>query len=105
MRVFGAPHKYIQGSDVLNRAGELLSPLGDRFFIPGDEFVLSLIGDRIGRFLTRSAKKPPLSKPFGGECCDSEINRLKAAAREHQADVIIGAGRRQSRGAPPRPRI
>ena len=91
MRVFGAPHKYIQGSDVLNRAGELLSPQGDRFFILGDEFVLSLIGDRIVRSLTE-AKKTAIIETFGGECCYSEINRLKAAVRKHQADVIIGAG-------------
>ena len=91
MRVFGGPHKYIQGPDVLDQAGDLLSPLGDRFFILGDEFVLSLVGDRIVQSV-KGAKKTAIIETFGGECCCSEIYRLKDAAQKHNADVIIGAG-------------
>ena len=91
MRVFGAPRKYIQGPDVLDQAGQLLSPLGKRFFILGDEFVISLIGDRIGQSLT-DAKKTVIIEKFGGECCYSEILRLKTVAQKYDADVIIGTG-------------
>ena len=91
MRVFGAPHKYIQGQNVLDQVGELLSSLGNRFFILGDDFVLSLVGDRIVESLTNAEKKI-IIEPFGGECCYSEIDRLKEAALKHHADVIIGAG-------------
>lgn len=91
MRVFGAPRKYIQGQNVLDQAGELLSSLGNRFFILGDDFVLSLVGDRISESLNNAEKKA-IIEPFGGECCYSEINRLKAAAQKYHADVIVGAG-------------
>src|SRR5262249_43943077 len=30
--------------------------------------------------------------PFGGECSLAEIERVKAAARQHQARVLVGAG-------------
>jgi glycerol dehydrogenase len=30
--------------------------------------------------------------PFGGECSLAEIERVKAAARQHQAQVLVGAG-------------
>jgi glycerol dehydrogenase len=91
MRVFGAPRKYIQGQNVLDRAGKLLSPLGNRFFVLGDDFVLSLVGDRIGESLN-NAQKTAIIEPFGGECCYSEIDRLRETALKQHAEVIIGAG-------------
>ena len=30
--------------------------------------------------------------PFGGECSPAEIERVKSAARQHQARVVVGAG-------------
>ena len=39
-RIIQSPGKYIQGADVINRLGEYLKPLAERWLVVGDEFVL-----------------------------------------------------------------
>jgi glycerol dehydrogenase len=91
MKIFGSPNRYIQGNGILDCLGEVLSPLGNRFFIFGDEIVLSIVGDRIASAL-KSVNKIFIIEKFQGECCYSEIFRLKAQAEKSKAEVIIGIG-------------
>ncbi len=91
MKIFGSPNRYIQGNGILDRLGEILSPLGDRFFIFGDEMVLSIVGDRIANALKGSGRVFKMER-FQGECCYSEIFRLKKEAEKSKAEVIVGIG-------------
>jgi glycerol dehydrogenase len=79
MKIFGAPNRYVQGSGILDQIGEILSPVGDRFFIFGDEVVLSITRDRVVSALERS-NKIPITEVFQGECSYKEISRLKRKA-------------------------
>lgn len=91
MKIFGSPNRYIQGNGILDRLGEILSPLGDQFFIFGDEIVLSIVGDRIASALKSFGRIFTMEK-FQGECCYSEIFRLKKEAEKSKAEIIIGIG-------------
>jgi glycerol dehydrogenase len=91
VKIFGSPNRYIQGNGILDRLGEILSPLGDRFFIFGDETVLSIVGDRIASALKSFGKTFTMEK-FRGECCYPEIFRLKKEAEKNKAEVVIGIG-------------
>ncbi len=91
MKIFGAPNRYIQGPGVLDRIGQVLDPLGDRLFVFADPMVLSIVGDRISRSL-QNAGKTAIFETFGGECCYSEIHRLRDAAQKAGAQVIVGVG-------------
>jgi glycerol dehydrogenase len=91
VKIFGSPNRYIQGNGILDRLGEILSPLGDRFFIFGDEVVLSIVGERIASALKSFGRIFTIEK-FQGECCYSEIFRLKKEAEKCKAEVIIGVG-------------
>ena len=75
----------------MDQIGEILSPVGDRFFIFGDEVVLSITSDRIVNALERSDKIPIIER-FRGECSYPEIFRLKTEAERSQAQAIIGIG-------------
>src|SRR4030067_1906236 len=91
MKIFVSPNRYIQGNGILDCLGEVLSPLGNRFFIFGDEIVLSIVGDMIASAL-KSVNKIFIIEKFQGECCYSEIFRWKAQAEKSTAEVIIGIG-------------
>jgi len=91
MNIFGAPSRYIQGSGVLDRMGEILSPLGDRFLAFGDETVLSIVGERVARALEGN-NKLAIMETFGGECSYREIFRLKSVAQQSKAQAIVGIG-------------
>lgn len=91
MKIFGAPNRYVQGSGILDQIGEILSPIGDRFFIFGDEVVLSITRDKVVSALERS-NKIPITEIFQGECSYPEISRLKTKAEENQAQAIVGIG-------------
>jgi glycerol dehydrogenase len=91
MEVFGAPNRYIQGRGVIDQIGQLLAPLGERLFVFGDRMVLSLLRERISRAV-KSAGKTAEIATFEGECCYSEISRLRALAQAAESQVIIGMG-------------
>lgn len=91
MRIFGAPSRYIQGSGALDRIGEILSPLGERFFIFGDEIVLSIVRERVVNALEKN-HKISIIETFQEECCYPEIFRLKSIAEKSKAHAIIGIG-------------
>ena len=89
IRVIGFPSLYVQGPGALGQLPAYLERLlpGCRAAAVVDPVVFSL-------FEALSVRMPgrltPI--PFGGECTLVEIDRLVAAARQNEADVIIGAG-------------
>lgn len=89
--IFGAPLRYIQGPRALGDTGPTAAEIGSRAVLVGDAFVLGIVEKAI----TGSCRQAGIEvKPllFEGECTLAEIERLVAASRPMQPDVIIAAG-------------
>ena len=90
-RIIQSPGKYIQGADVLTRLGDYLKPLATRWLVVGDKFVLGFAEET----LRQSFKKAELHAeiaPFGGECSQNEIDRLKKLADSADCMAVLGIG-------------
>ncbi len=78
--IIQSPGKYIQGADVLSRLGDYLKPLAENWLVVGDKFVLGFAQETLQNSL-RDAGLTAQIEPFGGECSQNEIDRLRALAR------------------------
>lgn len=90
-RIIQSPGKYIQGADVLTRLGDYLKPLATRWLVVGDKFVLGFAQET----LLESFKKAEIHAeiaPFGGECSQNEIDRLKKRADGADCMAVLGIG-------------
>lgn len=90
VRIIGFPSLYVQGPGALKQLRACLDRLrpGCRAVAVADPVVLGLF-----ETLAAGAMQGRLTPiAFGGECTLAEIDRLVAAARQVQADVVIGAG-------------
>lgn len=84
------PGRYVQGDQALHVLGEEAERLGSCALVIADAFVVkaleALVTDSLdGRLEHRI-------EPFGGECSEKEIERLRLIARNMKANVIIGIG-------------
>nr|EGT4492112.1 hypothetical protein [Cronobacter turicensis] len=90
-RIIQSPGKYIQGAGVLSRIGDYLKPLAERWLVVGDKFVLGFAEET----LRQSFKQAELSveiAPFGGECSQNEIDRLRNLADSASCTAVLGIG-------------
>ena len=93
LSVFCSPSRYTQGKNATASLGSELLGLGLR----GPAL---LVAGRSARRLLSATWQTTFSEarieqavhPFGGECSLAEIERVKAAVRQHQAQVLVGAG-------------
>jgi len=90
-RIFGAPQRYIQGEGVIDRLGELVGYLGNRFFVFGDSIVLPLVKSRIDEGFQRNHKEAVFGL-FGGESSRTEVDRLAGAFQKESCDAVVGVG-------------
>ncbi len=79
-RIIQSPGKYIQGADVINRLGEYLKPLAERWLVVGDKFVLGFAQATVEQSFKDAGLVVEIA-PFGGECSQNEIDRLRASRR------------------------
>ena len=84
------PGRYVQGIGAMGRLGQELQRFGPRALIVCDPFVLDHIFPAF-RDAIEQAVQVRVER-FGGECCDPEIERLVAAAREFGANSVTGIG-------------
>lgn len=87
-RIIQSPGKYIQGAGVLSRIGDYLKPLAERWLVVGDKFVLGFAE----KTLRQSFKQAELSveiAPFGGECSQNEIDRLRKLADSASCTAVL----------------
>jgi glycerol dehydrogenase len=91
VKILGAPTRYIQGRDVLDRIGDFIALIGKRVFVFGDDLVLGIVRDRMTDSLKVHGVEP-IFESFGGECSWGEIRRLRSSAERAAARVIVGAG-------------
>lgn len=93
-RILYTPTKYIQGPGALGQAGDILKRYATCFAVldPGIETFLR--EQLTAAFDKKTVPDAPalVMTPAQGECCDEEIDRLAALAREAGADVVIAAG-------------
>lgn len=89
-RIFGAPHRYVQGPGAIERLGDYAAPFGATPVIIADEFILGRIGNRLESILKRSGLTP-LIRSFNGEITYAAIDELKASLDEAPS-VAIGVG-------------
>jgi len=82
------PARYVQGAGALASLPEEAARLGAR--------ALAVVSGSARPLVEKAVAGQKLLdltlEPFKGECCDEEINRLVAKARQVRADVIIGVG-------------
>ena len=80
-RIIQSPGKYIQGADVINRLGEYLKPLAERWLVVGDKFVLGFAQSTVEKSFKDAGLVVEIA-PFGGEstvCVASR--RLRSVAQ------------------------
>ncbi|HDB9329395.1 TPA: bifunctional L-1,2-propanediol dehydrogenase/glycerol dehydrogenase [Escherichia coli] len=82
-RIIQSPGKYIQGADVINRLGEYLKPLAERWLVVGDKFVLGFAQSTVEKSFKDAGLVVEIA-PFGGECSQNEIDRLRGIAETAQ---------------------
>ncbi|TQV81206.1 glycerol dehydrogenase [Exilibacterium tricleocarpae] len=84
------PGRYVQGDQALDVLAEEAKTLGERAVVIADKFVVDHLQDTLKQALADRLEFH--IEAFGGECSDSEIERLGALVREQQADIVIGVG-------------
>jgi glycerol dehydrogenase len=84
------PGRYVQGAEALSGLGREIARLGDTaLIIAGGAAYRTLIP----RY--RPAWRESIEwtvEPFGGECCDEEIERLAKKVTDGGCDVVVGMG-------------
>lgn len=84
------PGRYVQGYEALSRLGKEISRLGKEAFVICDPYVYENILPDFREGVEQEVSTTPVR--FAGECSDEEIERLAAAAKERNCDVVAGIG-------------
>jgi glycerol dehydrogenase len=82
------PGRYVQGAGALRSLPEEIARLGKKALAVVDRSVDKVVGP----YLKSTDTVTFVPEPFGGECCDPEIERLSKLARKENCDVVIGVG-------------
>ncbi len=86
-----APVKVIRGSGVLEVATAEIARLGSRPLIVAGDRTLAAVQRSLQPIL-EGQQLHIAQADYGVDCCEASLKSLKKAAKEHQADVIIGIG-------------
>jgi len=86
-----APHRYVQGPDVLAELGVLLQPLGKKALILWDRPLKELVGDIVRKSL-QSAGIAFFEVDFEGEATLAERKRVGDLAVANQCDISVAIG-------------
>ncbi len=76
---------------MINRLGEYLKPLAERWLVVGDKFVLGFAQSTVEKSFKDAGLVVEIA-PFGGECSQNEIDRLRGIAETAQCGAILGIG-------------
>ena len=79
------PAHYVQGEDALAHLSEEVARLGTKALAVVDRGVEKFVADKL-------KGDAIVTELFNGECCDEEIDRIKALVAGARADVIVGIG-------------
>ena len=88
-KTFISPSKFVLGEGELSRLGEHISGFGSKAVI----IAHPLDFDREKATLEEALSQVSyIHIPFRGECCRSEIDKIKAVVEQEGADVVVGLG-------------
>ena len=90
-KILIAPSRYVQGPNVLNDIGEQLKLLGSKALVTGGKTAFSVAKETMVNSLG-IASVESVFELFGGECCRTEIKRLKELVAKEGANIIVGVG-------------
>jgi glycerol dehydrogenase-like iron-containing ADH family enzyme len=86
-----APAKVIRGAGVLSSTVAEIAKLGTRPLIVAGNRTLGICQESLQEiFQAQELQTTAIS--YGADCCEVSLKTLRQAAKEHQADVIIGVG-------------
>ncbi len=88
-KVFISPGKYVQGKDVVDKAGEYAKALGKSALVIADKIVWPIAGDRVVQSLEAAGIKTTKAE-FQGEASRGEIKRI--AELGEGIDLVVGVG-------------
>lgn len=93
LSVFCSPARYTQGKNATQSLGQEMAILGMEgpVLIVAGKSAVTLLSETWSKSLGQAGIAHFVHR-FGGECSVSEIERVKAAAREQRARVVLGAG-------------
>lgn len=83
------PGKYVQGVGAISELPALIRALGKQGLVLASPSVKDRVLPECG--IDLSGRGIPVDA-FGGECCERELARLSAVARERHVDVLVGMG-------------
>ena len=86
-----APHKYVQGPNVLAEAGAYLAMLGRKPMVLWDSTVKGIVGETVLGSI-EAAGLEAVDVGFEGECTRAEAARVAQTIRDEGADVSVGVG-------------
>lgn len=89
--MFGSPSRYIQGKDLLVRAGQYIEPHGKKLLVLADEQVQEICGNELVNGLKEDDFEIT-NVTFNGECSFKEIERVASIGQENGVDAILGVG-------------
>jgi glycerol dehydrogenase-like iron-containing ADH family enzyme len=85
------PGKYLQGANAIAELPSQVGRLGESALLVADIVAMKKYIPQVEAAFKR-AKLEVIVEEFNGECCDSEIERLKKVAESRDCDVVIGMG-------------
>ena len=88
-KIIGSPTRYIQGKGELKNIAKHATVIGEKLVVLVDKNIKEIVLPDIKTGM-KDAQYEVIE--FNGECCMTEINRVKALFEEMQGDVIIGVG-------------
>lgn len=89
--IIASPTRYIQGKGELKNLCKHAELLGSKLFILTSKSGRSRVEPAIAEGMKETSCTARY-EVFNGECCDSEINRLKESYLSSECDLIVGIG-------------
>lgn len=91
INILGSPSKYIQGRDLLQKAGSYFANYSKKILLLTDQVVYPLIREKIESSLAESGVEIYF-EIFGGESTESEVERVMKIAGDQSCGAIAGCG-------------
>ncbi len=85
------PGAYLQGPDLINKIGGLVTPLGEKFFVVAGGTAITRYKEAIEKSIRAQGLECVFLR-FGGQSTASEAERLSSMAAEAGCDAVIGIG-------------
>ena len=90
-KIIQSPGKYIQGAGELDKLPQRVADFGDAALVVLSGTMMRTKNESLKEGFEAASIKY-ISEKFGGECSQTEINRLRALVTENDLKVVVGVG-------------